>query len=508
MKTLRLVLGDQLDPKHSWFDHVDPDITYLLVESRSETDYARHHVQKVVGFFAAMRRFANTLRADGHAVEYVALTDPDNTGTLIEDVVRVAEVLDAARVEVQESDEYRMDEAFDDLADRLDVEFVRVPSEHFLTERMDVAEQFGDKQPLMETFYRSMRRRYDVLMDGSDPVSGRWNYDAENRRKLPRTVEIPEPLTFGHDVGDIADMVQSAGVETIGRIDPEAFVWPLDRSEALQLLEHFIDRCLPLFGAYQDALTDRGWSLFHSRLSFALNLKMLRPLEVVRSVEDAWQDDPDRVSLAQAEGFIRQILGWREFMRGIYWANMPRYASLNHFGHDGELPAFYWTGETDMACMAHAIGQSLEHAYAHHIQRLMVTGNFALLAGVHPDAVDAWYLGIYIDAIEWVEMPNTRGMSQYADGGIVGTKPYISGANYLSKMGDHCRGCRYDPKQRIGDDACPFNSLYWRFIGIHRDRLAGNHRMAMMVRLWDRFSDEERAAILDEGDRQIARLCG
>ena len=506
MKILRLVLGDQLDPQHTWFGEVDADITYLLVESRSETDYARHHIQKVVGFFAAMRRFADALRADGHDVYSVTLDDPENTGTLTGDVERVAQALGVDRVEVQEPDEHRMDQAFRDLADRLDVGLHITPTEHFLTDRMDVTEQFGDKRPLMETFYRAMRRRYDVLMDGDEPVSGRWNYDAENRRKLPKSIEIPPPLTFDHDVSDLVEMVRDAGVETIGRIDPEAFIWPLDRGEALRLLDHFIDHCLPNFGAYQDALTDRGWSLFHSRISFALNLKMLRPLEVIRAVEAAWSEDPERVTLAQAEGFIRQVLGWREFVRGIYWANMPRYATLNHFDHEAPLPDFYWTGETDMACMAHAIGQSLDHAYAHHIQRLMVTGNFALLAGVHPDAVDAWYLGIYIDALEWVEMPNTRGMSQHADGGIVGTKPYISGANYLSKMGDHCRGCRYDPKKRIGEDACPFNSLYWRFIGVHRDRLAGNHRMAMMVRLWDRFSDEERTAILDEGERQLTRL--
>jgi deoxyribodipyrimidine photolyase-related protein len=345
-----------------------------------------------------------------------------------------------------------------------------------------------------------MRKRFDVLMEGEQPAGGDWNFDTENRRPYDGRVPIPPPLVFENDVSGIIETIRRSKVKTFGEIDPRRLIWPIDRPQALKLLAAFIADGLPHFGTYQDAMTVKSWSLFHCRLSFALNVKILHPLEVVTAAVNAWKEDPQRIAIQQVEGFVRQILGWREYMRGVYWALMPDFAGMNFFGHDLPLPDFYWTAETRMACLAAAIGQSLKHAYAHHIQRLMITGNFALLAGIHPDEVDAWYLGIYIDAIQWVEMPNTRGMSQFADGGIVATKPYVSSANYINKMSDYCGSCSYDPKKKYGEAACPFNAFYWDFYDRHRDKLAPNPRIGMMYRTWDRMAAAERKRILQQAD--------
>jgi deoxyribodipyrimidine photolyase-related protein len=299
-------------------------------------------------------------------------------------------------------------------------------------------------------------------------------------------------------------MIDRCGVKTIGAIAPQCFDWPISRSQALEQQEDFVRHRLPHFGTYQDAMTLESETLFHSRLSFALNTKMLHPMEVIRAALARGRRAP--IDIAQLEGFVRQILGWREYMRGIYWTHMPDYASLNTLGHQAALPDYYWTAETGMKCMQAAIDQSLKHAYAHHIQRLMVTGNFALLAGVHPDQVDAWYLGIYIDAIQWVEIVNTRGMSQFADGGIVATKPYIASANYIHKMSDYCSACRYRPTVRTGERACPFNSLYWDFLHRHRSRLKKNPRVGMMYRTWDRMADASRRDLLAQAAAYRADL--
>ena len=301
-------------------------------------------------------------------------------------------------------------------------------------------------------------------------------------------------------------MLRDQNVTHFGRTTGKTLLWPVTRQQARVLLKHFLDHGLPHFGTYQDAMTTDSWSLFHSRLSFALNIKLLDPMEVIQAAVKRWQASQEAITIAQVKGFVRQILGWREYMRGIYWAMMPTFGNMNVFGHDAGLPGYYWTGETRMNCMAHAIGQSLDYGYAHHIQRLMVTGNFALLAGVRPDAVEAWYLGVYVDAIQWVEMPNTRGMSQFAEGGLIATKPYVSSANYINKMSNYCPGCFYDHKQRHGERACPFNSLYWHFLDRHRDRLASNPRMGTMYRVLERMADNEREKILHQGDAYLQRI--
>lgn len=497
--TLRLILGDQLNSSHPWFESPEQDVMYVMMELRQETDYVRHHIQKIVAFFLAMRHFASWLTSNGHQVIYITLDDSSQSGSLTDQLTRIIESENIGRFEYILPDEYRLDAQLSEFCADLSIPSAAADSAHFLTQRDEVSKLFaGKKTYLMETFYRSMRKRYHVLMeeDGKTPLTGQWNYDADNRRKLPSEISIPDAPSTTRDVSAMVHMLEACGVQTIGTINTQAFPWAITREEGMVLLEDFLEHRLPLFGTYQDAMTRRHAFLFHSRLSFLMNAKILHPLEVIRKAEAWWKTRQDSIHISQVEGFIRQILGWREYMRGIYWAEMPDYASLNFFEHEAPLPDFFWTGDTKMTCLSESIGQSLEHAYAHHIQRLMVTGNFALLLGCHPDEVDAWYLGIYIDALEWVEITNTRGMSQFADGGIVGTKPYVSSANYMHKMGDYCASCQYDRKKKTGSDACPFNSLYWDFYARHADKLRNNSRIGMMYRVWDRFDPVEQAQIL------------
>ena len=508
---LRLILGDQLDIDHSWFEKTDPDTVYLLAEMMSEATYARHHVQKVAAFFAAMAGFAETLRASGHRVIFLTLDETAEFADFPALIGHILQQTGARQFGYQVPDEYRLVKQFQDFTADSRIDCVSCESEHFFLSRDVLPDYFPlEKQWRMENFYRRLRRETGYLMgpgEKSDqPVGGRWNFDAENRKSLPADCEIPLPLLFEYDATEIVQRLRRHKVSTIGHMADNVLTWPVTAAQSVELLNDFVQRLLPRFGDYQDAMTDRDWALFHSRLSFAMNAKLISPRAVVEAALLAWEKEPEHYPLSSVEGFIRQILGWREYMRGIYWMRMPDYANENHLNHQRSLPGFYWTGNTKMACLAQAIGQSLEHAYAHHIQRLMLTGNFALLAGVHPDAVDEWYLGIYIDAIEWVEMPNTRGMSQYADGGLVASKPYVSSGNYIKKMGDHCRGCEYDVKQRVGPDACPFNFLYWHFMDRHRNRLAGNPRIGMAYRNWDRMDVEKRDTILKQADAFLLEL--
>jgi deoxyribodipyrimidine photolyase-related protein len=504
-KTLRLVFGDQLNLKHSWFVTTDADNLYLMMEMKQETDYVKHHIQKVVGFFLAMRNFSDTLQKSGHHVIYWNLDHENNTQNLTENLFSIIHEHQISRFEYQLPDEYRLDIQLEDFCKGLKIPFKSFDSEHFLTERAFLAGFFkGKKTYLMETFYREMRKKYKILMDGQEPLTGKWNYDQENRNKLKDPLLLKDPKVFPKNVSSIVALLKKMEVETIGSIEEDNFNWPISRDESLEVLDYFCEHLLNRFGEYQDAMYSGDEFLFHSRLSFSLNTKMLSPLEVVSHVERYFEAHQDSISIAQVEGFIRQIIGWREYMRGIYWAKMPEFASMNFFGHDRKLPDFFWTGKTNMNCLKHSIGQSLKTSYAHHIQRLMVTGNFALLAGIDPDEVDQWYLGIYIDAIEWVEITNTRGMSQFADGGIVGTKPYVSSANYIDKMGDYCQGCRYDKKLKVGKMACPFNSLYWHFYNRNSDKLAKNPRIGMMYRTWEKMKD--KSAIMDQAEFYLDHL--
>ncbi|PHN05380.1 cryptochrome/photolyase family protein [Flavilitoribacter nigricans] len=504
-KTLRLILGDQLNHKHSWFSSPDDSVTYVLMEMRQETDYVLHHIQKVVAFFAAMREFAAWLEERGHRVVYYKLDDAENQQDLTRNLDQLIDQHGFERFEYLLPDEYRLDEQLRKYAGKLSLETAARDTEHFITQRSDLREFFGDKNYLMETFYRDIRKKHGWLMTGSGPEGGKWNYDHQNRKSLPKNVEVVTPRTFRNDVSDIVELLEKEGVKTFGSIDPEKFIWPVNREQSLTVLRFFLDECFANFGDYQDAMHTDHWSMFHSRVSFAMNSKLISPTEVVERAI-AYYRENDSVELAAVEGFVRQIIGWREFMRGVYWAKMPDYETENYLNHRRHLPEFYWTGKTKMNCLHHAIDQSLEHAYAHHIQRLMITGNFALLANIDPDPVDDWYLGIYIDAIQWVELPNTRGMSQFADGGLVATKPYISSANYINKMSNYCKGCHYDHKEKTGEKACPFNSLYWNFLMRHEEKFADNGRMNMMYSLLNRKSSEEKEALIRQAESYLRRI--
>ena len=504
-KKLRLILGDQLNINHSWFSEKDTETIYVLMEVKTEQEYVRHHIQKVVGFFLAMRSFAQTIENQGFSVKYFNLDDADNAQSFEQNILDLIQKNGIKTFEYQLPDEYRLDVKLKEFALKLEntegVKTAAFDTEHFLSAREDLAAQFkGKKTYLMETFYRKMRVKYELLMeiDGKTPLNNRWNFDAENRQKIHKSITIPPPLNFFKDVSGVVSMLKKMNVETIGKIETDRFDWTTTRAEALELLEHFVKIQLANFGTYQDAMTQRDTLLFHSKLSFAMNTKLISPLEVVKKCVDYWQNHQKTIDIAQIEGFIRQIIGWREYMRGIYWAHMPDYANLNFFNHKADLPAWFWTGETKMNCLKNAIDQSLEKAYAHHIQRLMVTGAFSLLLGVDPDKLDSWYLGIYMDAIEWVEITNTRGMSQYADGGIVGTKPYAGSANYIDKMSDYCQNCHYDKKLRYGHKACPFNSLYWDFYDRSREKLVKNPRIGMMYPILNKMSPDELEKILTQ----------
>lgn len=495
MKTLRLLLGDQLNLQHSWFDEVNPNVIYLMAEMRQETDYVKHHIQKVVAFFQAMRTFSDELIEKGHQVNYYKISDSNNPQHLEILILEMVAKKNIECFEYQFPDEYRLDEQLKAISKKLTIATKTVDSEHFYASRNELADFFeGKKQLLMESFYRMMRKKHHVLVIGGQPLDGKWNFDHNNRNKYKNEVPIPFPLDFHKNVSEIIAEIEAQNITTFGSIDAENFNWPTSRTESLQLIDYFCANLLVHFGTYQDALFSGHKFLFHSRLSFAMNSKMISPKEVVDAVISYYYQHQETIELAQVEGFVRQIIGWREYIRGIYWKEMPNYGKMNALENYNKLPEFFWTGKTKMKCLQHSITQSLSEAYAHHIQRLMVIGNFSLLAQLHPDEVDAWYLGVYIDAIEWVEMPNTRGMSQYADGGIVATKPYVSSGSYINKMSNYCGNCHYNVKEKLGEKACPFNSLYWHFLDEKKHHFANNQRMSMMLALLKKMKPEELAA--------------
>ncbi|QLG88043.1 cryptochrome/photolyase family protein [Chitinibacter bivalviorum] len=508
MSTLRLILGDQLNIRHSWFSQIErerDDVLYVLMELRSETDYAHHHAQKVLGIFAAMRGFAQALQQAGCRVRYIKIGDTDNRQDFIGNLSDLIASEQITQLERQQADEYRLESQFQAAESELGILVKVVDSEHFLADRAVISTQFAQKIPRMEFFYRALRKQYQILLDADgQPLGGQWNFDQDNRKRWTGQPAAPQWPNYAADLRDLWGEIVSAGVKTLGQPRAESFPWPITRTQAKDALSTFIANALPNFGAYQDAMSTASPTLFHAGLSFALNLKLLHPLEVIHAALAEFA--AGRVSIATVEGFVRQILGWREFVRGVYWARMPAYGQLNALEHQRSLPSWYWNGQTKMNCLKHAIAQSLELGYAHHIQRLMVTGNFALLAGILPDEVDAWYLGIYVDAFEWVEMPNTRGMSQYADGGLLGSKPYAGSASYINKMSDYCKGCHYEPKQRHGEGACPFNSLYWHFHHRHAATLEKNPRLGMTYQTWRKMADDEKSATLAQAERYLSQL--
>ncbi|MFC4633564.1 cryptochrome/photolyase family protein [Dokdonia ponticola] len=489
MKKGRLILGDQLNHNHSWYTKVDDQVVYFMAEMKQEATYVTHHIQKVVAFFCAMRSFADHLKNQGHSVVYYTLDDTQNQETLTENIKHFLKENACDAFEYQLPDEYRLDEELVRFRESGYIPTTSVDSEHFMTSRNDLSAFFeGKKQYTMEYFYRMMRKKYDLMMiNDKDPEGGKWNFDQSNRKKWKQDTLIPTEKTFEKDVSDLVKLLEDQEIKTMGNINPKTFGWPTTREESLGILDYFCEHLLVHFGDYQDAMDPDQAYLYHSRLSFAMNSKLLSPEEVVTTVISYWRSHQDTIDISQVEGFVRQIIGWREYMRGMYWMQMPEFASVNYLENHNPLPDFYWTGKTKMNCLKCSIQNSLDNAYAHHIQRLMITGNYALLTMTEPSEVDLWYLGIYIDAIEWVEITNTRGMSQWADGGKIATKPYVSSGSYINKMSNYCKGCHYKVSKKTGEDACPFNSLYWNFLDEKQSFFKDNQRMRMMLSLLNKM---------------------
>jgi deoxyribodipyrimidine photolyase-related protein len=491
-------LGDQLNADASAFDGFDSARDgVVMAEVAAESEHITSIKPRTALFLAAMRHFAADLRGRAIALDYTKLDDPANAQTLAGELERTVRRRQPAKVIVTEPGDYRVRRDLWEVAARLDVPLEIRPDRHFLCSIAEFAQHAkGRKQLRMEYFYREMRRRHRVLLDAAgEPEGGQWNFDHDNRGSFPAggPQGVPAPAAFRPETltAEVIALVNRRFASHPGEL--AAFDWPVTRAQAFAALRDFVDHRLPEFGRFQDAMwTNEPW-LYHSRLSAAMNLKLLDPREVITAVEAAYR--AGRVPLAGAEGFIRQILGWREYVRGVYWLQMPGYAEGNALGATESLPAFYWTAKTEMACLRDAIGQTLRLGYAHHIQRLMVTGLYALLLGVRPKEICAWYLGVYVDAVEWVELPNTHGMSQYADGGYLASKPYVATGAYIDRMSNACRGCRFDPAQRVGDEACPFTTLYWDFLLRHERRFAANPRMALQVKNAARLSPTERAAV-------------
>lgn len=504
---LRLLLGDQLNSKHSWFESVDKETIYLMAEMRQETDYVKHHIQKVVAFFLSMQNFSELLKANGHNVVYYKINDRNNPQDLEKLIQQNISQYNCTSFEYLLPDEYRLDAQLKNICASLSIETNVFDTEHFYTTRTELSDFFvGKKMLLMENFYRMMRKKHEVMMNGSQPEGDQWNFDHDNRKKYANQVPVPKEKSFYKNVVTTVQEIKNAGVITFGNINVENFSWPTSYQECQDVLHYFCKNLLQYFGDYEDAMHTEQKFLFHSRLSFAMNSKMISPQEVIETVVDHYHANEDRISISQVEGFVRQILGWREYIRGIYWKEMPDYALKNHLENKNNLPEFFWTGKTKMNCLNLAINQSLDEAYAHHIQRLMVIGNFTLLTQIDPDQVDNWYLGVYIDAIEWVEMPNTRGMSQYADGGIIATKPYVSSGSYINKMSNNCTKCHYNVKEKFGEKACPFSSLYWNFLDEKKEYFKNNNRMAMMMNLLKKMDPEELYKIKVKANEIISNI--
>ncbi|MDB5820600.1 MAG: deoxyribodipyrimidine photolyase-related protein [Rhizobacter sp.] len=502
LRSLVIVLGDQLALDAAAFDGFDPaQDAVWMAEASEESTHVWSTKARIAMFLACMRHFAEALRAAGRTVHYRRLDAAGAASTLTDALQETIDRLQPSKLVMTAPGEWRIWEAMKAVAaaNRLPLD-VR-PDRHFYTTvREFAAHMKGRKTLRLEFFYRDARKKHGVLMDRGKPVGGQWNYDADNRQSFGAKGPgfVPPPARFEPDAitRDVIALVNTRFAEHPGSL--ASFAWPVTRDEALQSLASFIEHRLPEFGRWQDAMWTKEPWLYHSHLSSSLNLKLLDPREVVNAAEAAFHEG--RAPLASVEGFIRQILGWREYVRGVYWTQMPEYVEHNALDAQQDLPAWYWTAETDMGCLHDAIGQTLEHGYAHHIQRLMVTGLYALLLGVKPKQVHEWYLAVYVDAVEWVEMPNTLGMSQFADDGLMASKPYVASGKYIERMGRYCRGCRYDPGQRIGDEACPFTTLYWDFLMRHEARLAENRRMVFAVRNLSRLDESERVAIRARAD--------
>jgi len=506
-RSLILVLGDQLSANIASLKAADPALDHvLMVEVASEATYVKHHKKKIAFILSAMRHFAVYLRQDGWTVDYVKLDAPDNTGSFTGEVTRAVGRLHPERLCVTQAGEWRISQAIAGWPEALGLPVDVLDDDRFIASADDFnAWAENRKQLRMEYFYREMRRKTGLLMtsDGK-PVGERWNFDSENRKPAKADLFMPQPPRFKPDAitQDVLTLVADRFGDHFGDLDP--FWFAVTADQANDALDAFIKTALPHFGDFQDAMLRDQKFLYHAVLSAYINAGLLNPLVVCQRAVDAYE--AGAAPLNAVEGFVRQIIGWREYVRGIYWREMPGYAAQNYLDAKRALPGFYWTADTDMACIRAAVTQTREEAYAHHIQRLMITGTFALLAGVHPQEVHEWYLAVYADAYEWVELPNTLGMSQFADGGLLASKPYAASGSYINKMSDYCSGCRYDVKQKTGDNACPFNPLYWDFIIRNEDKLRGNPRLGPVYSTWERMKPETQQAYRDAAADVLQQL--
>lgn len=511
--TLLFLLGDQLDRAAPTIANLGPEDVVLMAEVKGESEHVPSHVQRTVLFLSAMRHHAQWLKQQGHRVHYVHLDDSQNTHSLAGELIRAVHRFKPRSVTLIRPGEHRVHAALTDACRSQSTPLQLVEDTHFLVNPSEFDSWASGRVSFkMEDFYREQRRRLNVLMtDDGEPEGGRWNFDVENREG-PGSLGpglLTSPLRFTPDAITrqvIAD-VKSALPALPGRI--ESFDWPVTREDALAALQDFVDHRLFHFGRTQDAMWQGAWSMNHSLISAALNLKLLNPRECVEAAVEVYRSG--KAPIAAVEGFVRQIIGWREFIRGIYFREGADYGSRNWLGATGTLPEFFWTGETDMNCLRQCVGEVLDRAYGHHIQRLMVIGNLTMLLGVHPKAISDWFLGMYVDAVDWVTLPNVLGMSQHADGTarrgpVVGTKPYAASGQYIKRMSNYCSGCKYDPLKRVGDDACPFTTLYWDFLHRHRAKLSHNHRMRTIMGNIDRFTPQQLQDITISASRVRARL--
>lgn len=501
-RNLVIVLGDQLNTDSAAFDGFDrqQDVVWMA-EVAEESTHVWTHKARIAVFLCGMRHFRDSLKRRKFSVNYSELDDRGNKGTLSAELEASVSRLKPQRLLLVQPGSWRVRQSFVEMADKLNIDLEIRPDRHFLSTPEEFAEHAkGRKQLRLEYFYRELRRKYDILMDGKDPEGGKWNFDSDNRGSFGKSgpQDIPSPKRFRPDATtkQVIALVERKFPKHPGKL--EHFDWPVTPKQARQALDEFIERRLPKFGEFQDAMWTEEPYLFHSRISAALNLKLLNPLDVIEEAVAAYRGG--HAPLNSVEGFVRQILGWREYVRGIYWLYMPEYLQRNSLNATAALPEFYWTGETEMNCLHHAISQTLDFGYAHHIQRLMVTGLFALLLGVKPQDVHEWYLAVYVDAVEWVELPNSLGMSQFADGGVMASKPYIASGKYIQRMSNYCSGCRFDPTKSTGENACPFTTLYWDFLIRHKKKLAKNNRMVMQVRNLERKDANELALIQQQAD--------
>jgi deoxyribodipyrimidine photolyase-related protein len=501
LSTLRLILGDQLSQSISSLEGCDQSEDIILMcELWSEATYVKHHKKKIAFLFSSMRHYAKEVRQSGYKVEYIKIDDPSNTGSFRDEVERALKRHNIERIVITHPGEYRV------LADikRWEADFgvpVEIRTDHrFLCTPDDFTDWAKDRKQLrMEYFYREMRKKYSVLMDGDAPVGGQWNYDAENRKPPKEGLSIPKPYTNDIDeiTRDVIELVAKRFPNHFGDLEP--FYFAVTRDQALQVFKLFIEQRLSHFGDYQDAMIEGEPWMYHSHISFYLNCGLLLPIECVKTAEDSYHRG--KSPLNAVEGFIRQIIGWREYVRGIYWHKMPEYAEENYFKATRKLPDFYWEANTKMNCLRQCVSETKENAYAHHIQRLMVLGNFALLAGIDPHQVNEWFLIVYADAYEWVELTNVSGMILFADGGYLASKPYAASGSYINKMSDYCKNCSYKVNKKNGPDACPFNYLYWDFLARNREKLKSNHRLGMIYKNYDRMDIEKQKAIHDDSHK-------